>query len=228
MPKKDIIHLLWIDLETTGLETLGGGDEIIEIGCILTTEDLRVLGEFEAVVKPSDSAMARLAANQFVVDMHTANGLLDAISRGLSIAQAELSVLRWLRSLGVSVKMFDSDPGALQKLTLAGSGVGHFDLPTIREHMPKLAERLNYYVIDVGTIRRAHDMWVGTPVSAANDAKTHRAIDDVRCHLEEAKAFAELWRGPRSDGSETQAVIIASRSAAPPKPCSDWVTLACQ
>lgn len=184
--------LLWLDLESTGLDT-SNGDEIIEIGCILTHEDLRVLGEFEAVVKPSANAMARLAANQFLVDMHSANGLLDEINAGRSIAQAELDLLIWLRGLGVSVKMFDSDLGDLQKLTLAGSGVGHFDLPTIRIHMPALAERLNYFVLDVGTIRRAHEMWVCTPVSAANDAKTHRAIDDIRCHLEEARAFADLW-----------------------------------
>jgi oligoribonuclease (3'-5' exoribonuclease) len=175
--------LLWLDLESTGLET-SAGDEIIEIGCILTHADLRVLGEFEAVVKPSDSAMARLAANQFVVDMHTANGLLNDINDGLSLTRVELDLLIWLYRLGVRTD---------QKLTLAGSGVSHFDLPTIREHMPRLAKILNYYVIDIGTIRRAHDMWVGTPVSVANDAKTHRAIDDVRCHLEEANAFADLW-----------------------------------
>jgi oligoribonuclease (3'-5' exoribonuclease) len=175
--------LLWLNLESTGLDT-SNGDEIIEIGCILTHADLRVLGEFEAVVKPSDSAMSRLAANQFLVDMHTANGLLAEIDRGRFITRAELDLVIWLNRLGVR---------ADQKLTLAGSGVGHFDLPTIREHMPRLAKHLNYYVIDVGTIRRAHDMWVGTPVSAANDAKTHRAIDDVRCHLAEANAFADLW-----------------------------------
>jgi oligoribonuclease len=174
--------LLWLDLESTGLDT-SNGDEIIEIGCILTTEDLRVIGEFEAVVKPSANAMARLAANKFVTDMHAANGLLDEIKGGRSIAGIESRLLLWLDILG-----------APQIITLAGSGVGHFDLPTIREHMPRLAERLNYYVIDVGTIRRAHDMWVGTPVSVANDAKTHRAIDDVRCHLEEANAFSDLWR----------------------------------
>ncbi len=175
--------LLWLDLESTGLET-SNGDEIIEIGCILTTEDLRVIDEFEAVVKPSDSAMARLTANQFVVDMHTANGLLDEINVGKSVTAVENELLVWLFK--------NSAP---KIVTLAGSGVGHFDLPTVRQHMPRLAEHLNYYVIDVGTIRRAHDMWVGTPVSAANDAKTHRAIDDVRCHLEEARAFADLWQG---------------------------------
>jgi oligoribonuclease (3'-5' exoribonuclease) len=125
--------------------------------------------------------------------MHTPNGLLDEIDGGRSIAVVEYDLLLWLCSLGVPTPIWGHDVRTAPKLTLAGSGVGHFDLPAIREYMPKLAKRLNYYVIDVGTIRRAHDMWVGTPVSVANDAKTHRAIDDVRCHLEEANAFADLW-----------------------------------
>jgi oligoribonuclease len=191
--------LLWLDLESTGLDT-SNGDEIIEIGCILTTADLRVLGEFEAVVKPSADARVRLSNNQFLVDMHTKNGLLDEINDGLPIDQIELDLLHWLDSLGAEVCWLTPWYPVGQKLTLAGSGVGHFDLPTVRVHMPTLANHLNYYVIDVGTIRRAHDMWIGTPVSAANDAKTHRAIDDVRCHLEEAKAFAKMWCETQIEG----------------------------
>ncbi len=201
--------LLWLDLESTGLDT-SAGDEIIEIGCILTTDYLRTLGEFAAVVKPSDTALSRLFDDQFLVDMHTANGLLDEIDGGRSITWVEHDLLAWLDSFGTSepdtnrrrikASGYDTDHvldvviPASPKFTLACSGVGHFDLPTVREHMPRLAGRLNYFVLDVGVIRRAHEMWVSTPVSAANDAKTHRALDDVRCHLDEARAFQDLWR----------------------------------
>ena len=49
-------QLLWLDLETTGLSTLDGKDEIIEIGCILTTQHLDVIDEFTSVVRPSSHA----------------------------------------------------------------------------------------------------------------------------------------------------------------------------
>jgi oligoribonuclease len=199
MPKKDIIHLLWIDLETTGLETLGGGDEIIEIACILTDQQLNVISEFTSVVKPSPAAYERLVANQYVFDMHSKNGLLDALSEGDPVDLVSYNIRTWLRSLSTC-----------EKFTLAGSGVGPFDLPTIRARMPKLALLLNYWVIDVGVLRRAHDLFVGdiwgdVSVSDANDLKKHRAIDDVRCHLEDGRAYREMWR-------HTQANEAAMRS----------------
>lgn len=175
-------QLLWVDLESTGLSTLDGRDEIIEIACILTTQHLNVIGEFTSPVKPSKEAFIRLANNPYVWEMHTKNGLLNELDDARDIKSVEAQIFLWLATLG-----------AADRLTLAGSGVGPFDLPTLRLQMPALAGGLNYWVIDVGVLRRAHALWVGTEVSAANDSKTHRALDDVRCHLEDGKAFAELW-----------------------------------
>ena len=41
--KKDLMNLIWIDLEMTGLDTIN--DVIIEIATIVTDKDLNVLGE---------------------------------------------------------------------------------------------------------------------------------------------------------------------------------------
>ncbi len=177
-----INQLLWVDLETTGLSTLDGRDEIIEIACILTTTELDVMGEFTSPVKPSKEALVRLANNDYVWNMHTKNGLIKDLDDAPSISSVEVDIFGWLGILG-----------AADKLTLAGSGVGPFDLPALRLQMPALAGGLDYWVIDVGVLRRAHALWVGTTVSEANDSKTHRALDDVRCHLDDGKAFRELW-----------------------------------
>lgn len=182
-------QLLWVDLETTGLSTLDGRDEIIEIACILTTEDLDVIGEITSPVKPSRDAYIRLCENDYVREMHTRNGLIAELNDAADILEVEAKIFSWLRSLE-----------AEDRLTLAGSGVGPFDLPTLRLQMPALASGLNYWVIDVGVLRRAHAMWIGTTVSEANDAKTHRAIDDVRCHLEDGMAFQSLWQRTQTAG----------------------------
>jgi oligoribonuclease (3'-5' exoribonuclease) len=182
-------HLLWLDLETTGLDE-HAGDQIIEIGCILTTEDLVAIGEFQTVVLPSQSALNRLMSNDVVREMHVANGLLNELDdfKDLPrVGEMETDLLAWLDTCG-----------SPKKLTLAGSGVAQFDSRFVRALMPELAKRLGYYAIDVGVIRRAHAMWVGTDVSAANDSKTHRAIDDVRCHLDEARAYRALWLSTQS------------------------------
>jgi oligoribonuclease len=182
--------LLWRDLETTGSSETDG-DEIIEIGCILTTENLTVLGENSWLVLPGPLALGRLMQNDVVRTMHQANGLLDGILNTPHIDRPHLvtrEVLYWLESLGVDI--------GRRGLILAGSGVGHFDKRFIDKYMPQLSQILRYSVIDIGVIRRAHRMWVGTEVSAENDSKTHRALDDIRCHLAEAKAYRQLWRGP--------------------------------
>jgi DNA polymerase III epsilon subunit family exonuclease len=43
-------NLAFIDIETTGLDVID--HEIIEIGCVLSTPDLKVIEEFELKVKP--------------------------------------------------------------------------------------------------------------------------------------------------------------------------------
>lgn len=43
-------NFVFIDIETTGLNLLK--NEIIEIGCVLTTSSLKVVGEFELKIKP--------------------------------------------------------------------------------------------------------------------------------------------------------------------------------
>lgn len=178
-------HLLWIDLETTG--SASDKDCIIEVGAVLTTTDLTELGSFTSLVRPNDRGLGRLMLNKFVREMHTANGLLDELLN---------SEAKTPHDVGQELIAWATDLGAQQGRTvLAGSGVAHFDRRFLDKFMPQVTQLLRYWVIDIGVIRRAHDMWVGTEVSKANDAKTHRALDDVYCHLEEARAFKALWSG---------------------------------
>jgi oligoribonuclease len=177
-------HLLWLDLETTGSDE--SHDSIIEVGCALSTHDLTVLGEFTAIVKPDAEGLGRMLQNPIVRAMHEKNGLLADVLEATDDDRPHRVVLRlleWLDGLGV-------EKG---KVVLAGSGVGHFDRRFIARYMPQLHAVLRYWVIDIGVIRRAHEMWVGPDPFNLNDGKTHRALDDVRCHVQEAQAFAALW-----------------------------------
>lgn len=175
--------LLWLDLETTGSNV--DHDSIIEVGAILTTTDLTEVAEFSIVIDPSDEALGRMLRTPPVREMHKANGLLAEVLEGTGRKphDAAKALLAWL----------DENGAPQGRTVLAGSGVAHFDRRFIDRYMPQVSRWLRYWVIDVGVIRRAHGMWVGTEVSTAYDAKTHRALDDARLHLAEARAFRDLW-----------------------------------
>jgi DNA polymerase-3 subunit alpha (Gram-positive type) len=49
-------NLAFIDLETTGLDVVN--NEIVEIGCVITTPDLKVIEEFELKIKPEHIELA--------------------------------------------------------------------------------------------------------------------------------------------------------------------------
>ena len=68
-------RLVWIDCEMTGLDL--GADALIEVAALVTDFDLNVLGEgVDIVVKPPPEALDQM--DDFVRNMHTVSGLLDA------------------------------------------------------------------------------------------------------------------------------------------------------
>jgi hypothetical protein len=51
-------------------------------------------------------------------------------------------------------------------------------------------------------------LWHGEDLTDVNTRKTHRALDDVLCHLEEARTFRELFKG---GFTQTEAQRVASQ-----------------
>jgi len=186
-------HLLFTDLETTGLDpTL---DDVIEAAFILTTTDLTVVDVLRNLVRPTPAAMARLLGSDALVRMHTANGLLTALgvtdqrapdtfpNNVLPVAAVERRVIDQLHGHSIRKGL----------VHLAGSGVAAFDKPFLARNMPELHAMLHYAPIDVGVLRRTWQMWTGADLVTVNQDKTHRARDDARCHLAEATAFRHAF-----------------------------------
>lgn len=186
------VRLLFLDLETTGSDHTK--DCIIEIGAVLVDgRSLDMLGEFHAIVRPTPLGMGRLMLNGTVRAMHEANGLLDALLNGYGDPADQVSsdLLGWL-----STHRGADHRG--RQIALAGSGVGHFDRRFLDGGpWARVLHGLTYWPIDVGVIRRAHDLWVGgLPDGYPSVAdKTHRALEDARQHVDEARAFRALWAG---------------------------------
>lgn len=176
-----IEYLLWLDFETTGLDT--SRCHLLEAAVVLTNEKLEEIDRGEWLTVPRK----KWWAPQEVMDMHIKSGLLAAVNDAetdgdwYAISEIEEIICNIL------------DDTSAVECTLAGSGVGTYDLPIIRRLMPTLAKRLTYHVHDVGVLRRAYRRATGTDLTPRHEP-AHRAMADVEQSLTEARAFASMFR----------------------------------
>ncbi len=176
-------NLVWIDLETTGLDP--DSRVILEIACLVTDKDLSELGEgVDLVVHQQGRAIGQL--DPWCVRQHGASGLLEA-SRAAktSLAQAEAEALAYVRRYCLS-----------GKAPLSGNSVC-FDRRFLIRHMPKLEAYLHYRNVDVSSIKELVRRW--HPMVADKVAKTsrHRALDDIRESIAELRVYRDaLFREP--------------------------------
>ena len=177
-------HLLWTDLETLGTDE--NNNSIIEWASILTDMDLEVIETYGSVVRPRYQFWD-FGLPPAVSKMHEANGLFSAIrhGQGVPLSVVEDRLIEMLQRHDVQGFVM-----------LAGSGVGHFDMRFIQRQTPKLAKLLAFSVVDVGVMRRFfRDVChAGVMVPPDGDAatKTHRAMDDIKQHLSEAKHYKSI------------------------------------
>lgn len=186
-----ITHFLWLDLETTGVDQ--DHDLILEVGVILTPIDLST-EHFAFSSLCSDYALAKFILEGYedrvVLEMHTENGLLAQM-------ESVRDHLQPPHEIGKTICAFMEDCGAKSHaVMLAGSGVSHFDRRFIAAQMPSLDKYLAYPSLDIGVIRRAASFWApGWMADDQNHTKPHRALDDARLHLEDARMYRDLMIG---------------------------------
>ncbi|MDI1288694.1 MAG: oligoribonuclease, partial [bacterium] len=165
-------RIVWIDLETTGLEP--HSHHIVEIGCIVTDGDLNPLDPGIAiVVKAPPIALGNLS--EFVWNMHRDSGLLDLIPFGMRPVDAEETVLNY-------IKTYIPDPNTAP---LAGSSV-HFDRAFLADHMGSIDAYLHYRHIDVSTVKQLVARWnpdAATALPASREI--HRALPDLQDSIAE-------------------------------------------
>jgi|HubBroStandDraft_2_1064218.scaffolds.fasta_scaffold18594_6 oligoribonuclease len=172
--------LLWMDLETTGTDE--HKDEILEVACVLTDSNLAELSSYETTIWPDgwdhDDGLPE-TIDSYVFQMHTKNGLWeDCAQQGITLAQAQHDIAIRLRLTG------------RPQYVLAGSGVSHFDRRFLDAQMPLVTEWLKYYSIDVGVLRRTLRLiGCGDLVPDGPENKAHRAMADIRSHLDELRHY---------------------------------------
>jgi oligoribonuclease len=154
-------------------------DELIEIAIVLTNWNLEIVDTgFTQVIKPSAHALAEMSTEVRV--MHEANGLLTALSNGVTLSEAENKILKYLASFETKA----------QTMILAGNSI-HSDKKFIDQQMPALAKFLHYRLLDVSTIKIIAQAWYPEIAKLFHKNQSHRAMDDIVESINELNYYRE-------------------------------------
>jgi oligoribonuclease len=185
MPSRD--HLIWIDLEMTGLSP--ESDVIIEIATVVTDGDLETVAEGPVLaIHHSESVLERMDA--WNRRQHGASGLTERVrASGVSTAEAERLTLQFLAT--------HVEPGASP---MCGNSICQ-DRRFLARYMPQLEGFFHYRNLDVSTLKELARRWA--PAVASGFAKTgsHLALSDIRESIRELEHYRAHFLAPFARGS---------------------------
>jgi oligoribonuclease len=179
-----LIHMLaWMDLEMTGLDP--NRHVIVEVATIITDDDLNVVAEGpDIVIHRTEEELS--AMDDFVLQMHTKSGLLDAIRA--STTSADTARDETLAFLEKHIETAKTVP-------LCGNSIGT-DRRFLDKQWPQIEKFLHYRSVDVSTLKELARRWAPDVLKQAPEkATTHRALDDIRESINELQYYRnELFK----------------------------------
>ena len=170
-------HLIWIDLEMTGLvpET----HRIIEIATLVTDSHLNVLAEGPIIaVHQPEHELAKM--DDWNVNQHGKSGLTQRV-RDSVITEAEACAL----TLG-----FLSQWVPAGKSPMCGNSICQ-DRRFLARWMPEMERFFHYRNLDVSTLKELCNRWAPAVSNGYIKQSTHLAIDDVRDSVAELRYYRE-------------------------------------
>jgi oligoribonuclease len=179
-------HLVWIDLEMTGLDP--DSDRIIEVATIVTNRDLDVLAEGPVLaIHQPDEVLERMDAWNRTT--HGESGLLARVrSSTVTEQEAEQATLAFLsRHVGRG-----SSP-------MCGNSICQ-DRRFLARRMPELERFFHYRNLDVSTLKELARRWAPPVLAGFTKKSTHLALEDIRDSIAELRYYRgtlidEAWRG---------------------------------
>ncbi|HET9047963.1 MAG TPA: oligoribonuclease [Chiayiivirga sp.] len=159
-------HLIWIDLEMTGLDP--DTDQIIEIASLITDSQLNVLAEGPelAIAHP----LARLEAmDDWNRRTHRGSGLWDRVlASTVDTAEAERRTLAFVSAWVPAGKS-----------PICGNSICQ-DRRFLARGMPTLERYFHYRNLDVSTVKELARRWAPDIAAGLIKAGTHTALSDIR------------------------------------------------
>lgn len=173
---KNDSHLVWMDLEMTGLDP--DRDSILEIATIITDEHLNILAEGPVfAIHQPPRVLDNM--NAWCQKQHKKSGLIDRVEQSkITLEKAEAETLKfikkWVRK---------------NKSPLCGNSI-HQDRAFLHRFMPTLNDYLHYRLMDVSTVKELFKRWYN--LREFEKESKHLALDDIKDSVEELKYYRHL------------------------------------
>ncbi len=172
--KKKIDHLLWIDLEMTGLDV--DKEVIIEVAAIVTDLDFNTLDTYTSVVKQPQHYIDDM--DKWNTSHHQKSGLTAQIPNGESPIIVEEKLCQFVS------RHFPGDTPVI----LAGNSIGQ-DRKFIDKYFTRLSDRLHYRLLDVTAWKIIFEGKYGKSYKKED---SHRALDDIKESIGELKFYMDF------------------------------------
>jgi oligoribonuclease len=174
---QDLQHLIWIDLEMTGLNP--DSDLIIEIATVVTDKDLTIVANGPVLaVHQTDVALA--AMDEWNQKHHGQSGLIERVKAStINAAEAERLTLEFLKEWVPA----NTSP-------ICGNSIGQ-DRRFLYRYMPTLEAYFHYRNIDVSTLKELAARWAPAVKDGFNKESKHQALDDIIESIEELRYYRE-------------------------------------
>lgn len=170
-------HLIWIDLEMTGLDTLN--DTIIEIATIVTDSELNILAEGPVFAIHTPDIVLN-SMDDWNTRQHGQSGLIDRIRRSnVTMAQAESETIAFLS------KYVEAG-----RSPMCGNSICQ-DRRFLARQMPTLERFFHYRNLDVSTVKELAYRWRPDILSSFEKKGNHLALDDIRDSIRELCHYKE-------------------------------------
>jgi len=168
-------HLIWIDLEMTGLKIRE--DTIIEIATVVTDAELNVLAEGPVIAIHTEQTKLD-AMDEWCTTHHGRSGLTARVQQSqYTLQQAEQETLAFLKQW---VKKGHSP--------MCGNSICQ-DRRFLVEEMPELEAFFHYRNLDVSTIKELAKRWLPKVYSGHQKKGAHLALDDIYESIDELKYY---------------------------------------
>jgi oligoribonuclease len=185
MPSSD--HLIWIDLEMTGLKP--ESDVIIEIATVVTDKHLEVIAEGpNLAIHQPDTVLAGM--DEWNTRQHGASGLTARVKASpITTAEAEARTLAFLSPL--------VNGGASP---MCGNSICQ-DRRFLARLMPQLEKFFHYRNLDVSTLKELARRWAPSVSESFSKTGAHLALADIHESIRElrhyrANLFAQQFARP--------------------------------